>query len=270
MSNETVRRWIGPLDGTGLGSYILAGLIGAVLAVVYLAVVNRAHTKFTAPANQETTTATTASPQQTSTTQAQPTATPTPQPQQAETPLSDKAQNTATGNTLSDPDGYTPPPGYTTYGEPIQPKIELLFEGAARSTISGDVRTKARIEINVLVRNNSDDTITNVRVEIEELKISGETFHKIPLPRMNDTPPYEKEHTLGPKSEMYFTVLERMTGAPIMFRSIERELPPDVLPDPKHEFVVTARAGNAPPSSATMKTSPGRYHTVIVELQRKR
>jgi hypothetical protein len=86
MSTETVKRWIGPLDGTGLGSYVLAGLIGAVLAVVCLAIVNRAHTKFTAPVNQETATATTASPQPTPTAQPQPTATPSPSPSPATTP----------------------------------------------------------------------------------------------------------------------------------------------------------------------------------------
>lgn len=78
MTTETVKRLVGAIGGTGWMSYVLAGLIGASLAVVYLVVVNQALTKFTAPATQEATAATTELPLQTPTAQPPPTGTPTP------------------------------------------------------------------------------------------------------------------------------------------------------------------------------------------------
>lgn len=60
---DTVKSWVGSIEGTGFGSYLLAGLIGALIGVGYLAAVNRAHRKFTVPINPETATETIASPQ---------------------------------------------------------------------------------------------------------------------------------------------------------------------------------------------------------------
>lgn len=153
--------------------------------------------------------------------------------------------------------------------EQAKPKLEIWFESKPPCSKSvplggpsGGFGPQMRQEINVLVRNNSDEPINNLSVEIEEIRIGDRIFHRIPLPQMNDTPPFKREFTLGPRDEMYFSVARKeIYAAEVEFLSAGPELPRGVMEITggyEYEFEIVARAGNAPPSRGKMRFGPFR------------
>jgi hypothetical protein len=83
MSIDFIQRRLAAFGGSSLGSYALAGTIGALLGIAYLTAINRANSLMTRVPEQ---TPSTQAAHSASTTQAQPTTTPAPQPTTASVP----------------------------------------------------------------------------------------------------------------------------------------------------------------------------------------
>lgn len=140
------------------------------------------------------------------------------------------------------------------------PKIDILFETTPPYWIL-EMRQGLGIreqEIYIGVKNSSGVTINNLRVEIEELRVGKETFKQVPLRKIGDTPPYQKEFALHPDEEMLFCVMKlaasdgRITFCPatseLISGTVEETLFPkgykDVSGNPLPVLTITARGSD--------------------------